>query len=128
MDFSLFLSIPFSNRFSPLTICISHHPHYLLCHTAEKRVAIAPGTAFDTSYEAMTCFHDNNNAIEEEDNKGKIKNYDPKLKARQQQRLMNRDHEKVLNCFCRLSLANSMENLLEGIHRICDFMDERTCK
>ena len=76
----------------------------------------------------MTCFHDNNNAMEEEDNKGKIKNYDSKLKARQQQRLMNRDYEKVLNGFCRLSLANSMENLLEGIHRICDFMDERTCK
>jgi len=26
---------------------------------AAKRVAIAPGTAFDTSYEAPTCYHDN---------------------------------------------------------------------
>ena len=87
-------------------------------------MAIAPGTAFDTSYEAVACFHNNNNIVENRIEEGHAKNSE--LKLRHQQRFVNREYEKVLNSFCRISLANSTDNLLEGINRICDFMDEQS--
>ncbi len=72
----------------------------------------------------MTCFHDNNNAVVDREEEGNTK--DVKLKPHRQQRFVNRDYEKVLNSFCRISLASSTDNLLEGINRICDFMDEHS--
>ena len=70
----------------------------------------------------MTCFHDNTN---ERDDRIEEKGVDSRiLKPRRQQRLKNREYDKVLNSFCRISLASSTDDLLEGVHRICDFMDE----
>ena len=33
------------------------------------------------------------------------------------------DYDRILNSFCRVSFANSKENVLEGISRICDLLD-----
>ena len=33
------------------------------------------------------------------------------------------DYDRISNSFCRVSFANSKENVLEGISRICDLLD-----
>lgn len=33
------------------------------------------------------------------------------------------DELRVLDSFCRVSLANSKPNVVQGIHRLCDMLD-----
>jgi len=61
---------------------------------------------------------------EEEGEKAALLPSSPVLAKASTIRLVDREGEKILNSFCRVSLANSKENVLEGIGRICDFMDE----
>lgn len=66
----------------------------------EKYCAVSPGTAFDTNYSSIP-------------NDGKVHSH--------------RIHQlRILNSFVRVSLANSIENVSEGIHRCCDLLDEIT--
>jgi aspartate/methionine/tyrosine aminotransferase len=60
----------------------------------DKRVAVAPGTAFNTFQEA-----------------------DPKHPQ-------YHESQRLLQNMCRISLANSLENVSLGIHKICDLLDE----
>lgn len=62
----------------------------------EKHCAVAPGLAFDTG------------------------NTGGPIPAS----VMRAEHVKVMNSFCRVSLANSLENVELGLHRICDLLDE----
>jgi len=62
----------------------------------EKRCAIAPGIAFDTT--------DPTSAVVDEE-------------QRQQ-------YQRILNRFGRVSLANSEENVSKGMSLICDLLDE----
>lgn len=62
----------------------------------EKRCAIAPGIAFDTMDPINTVVAD-------------------------EQRVQ---YQSILNNFCRVSLANSEENVSKGISLICDLLDE----
>lgn len=71
----------------------------------EKRVAVAPGSAFDTGFNGLSStstFHSL------EVNSQSVK--------RQEELLL-------LNQFVRVSLANSLENVSQGIHLICDLLD-----
>jgi aspartate/methionine/tyrosine aminotransferase len=63
-----------------------------------KRVAVAPGTAFDTS--SLDIFSGGVTELEFEKRK------------------------QLLRSFCRISLANDTELVRVGINRICDFLDE----
>ena len=81
----------------------------------EKKVAVAPGSAFDTSYQSKTCFYSNQIDPDCGDGVGMKKQSNIRHKVS--------DFDKLLNSFCRVSLANSKENVDEGITRICDFMD-----
>lgn len=74
----------------------------------EKSVAVAPGSAFDTSYILPCHNHDEN----------------IKKKSKTQQA----EESQILNGFVRISFANTLENVSEGIHRICDLMDELDLK
>ena len=65
----------------------------------EKSVAVAPGSAFDTA-QILPC---------------------RSQKMSETQRV---EESRILNEFVRISFANSLENVSEGIHRICDLMDE----
>lgn len=67
----------------------------------EKSVAVAPGSAFDTA-QILPCLASQN-----------------KKTAAQQAK-----ETHILNEFVRISFANSLENVSEGISRICDLMDE----
>lgn len=71
----------------------------------EKGVAVAPGSAFDTS-----CYQ-NPEFINEIVTRDKV--------------LADKIYkDSILNSFVRVSLANNVENVCEGINRICDLLDE----
>jgi aspartate/methionine/tyrosine aminotransferase len=69
----------------------------------EKRCAVAPGSAFNTT-EFNFNIKSNVNTVDLSSEKKQIKS--------------------VLNSFCRVSLASSLTNVEEGIHLICDLLDE----
>lgn len=61
----------------------------------KKYIAIAPGLAFDNGASSLGS---NSN--------------------------MYNEHMEILDSFCRISLANSLDNVCIGIERICDHLDE----
>ena len=63
----------------------------------QKRCAIAPGIAFDTM--------------------------DPTSTTVAEEQCI--EYRRILNRFCRVSLANSEENVSKGISLICDLLDEK---
>lgn len=73
----------------------------------EKRCAIAPGIAFNTMDPVNTDSHSSSNIVT--------------LAKRQ-------EFEALLNGYCRVSLANSEENVSKGINLICDLLDETSQK
>lgn len=60
----------------------------------EKHCAIAPGIAFDTADDYE----------------------EPNMRPAEELR--------IIDGFCRVSLASSKENVIEGINRICNLLDE----
>eukprot|EP01032_Pedospumella_encystans_P013667 gene13667-15720_t len=73
----------------------------------EKRCAIAPGIAFNT--------------MDPVNIDGYSSSYNVSPAKRQ-------EFEELLNGFCRVSLANSEENVSKGISLICDLLDETSQK
>lgn len=69
----------------------------------EKRCAIAPGIAFNTVDPVNSADHNHSCFI---------------TPSKRQ------EYEKLLNSFCRVSLANSDENVSKGMTLICDLLDE----
>ena len=73
----------------------------------EKRCAIAPGIAFNT--------------MDPLNIGGNSPSYNVSPAKRQ-------EFEELLNGFCRVSLANSEENVSKGLSLICDLLDETSQK
>jgi len=76
----------------------------------EKSCAIAPGSAFDTSDPSRS-----NNAQAIDGGGGDSAMHDVGVNSR---------YHSVLEQFCRVSLANSEDNVREGMHLICDLLEE----
>jgi len=88
--------IPGGAFYLPLDISSSGMPalDFALKLLAEKHVAVAPGTAFDTGGSSGV------------------------MDAQRIEELL------LLNSFVRVSLANSQENVVKGVSAICDLLDE----
>ena len=99
-----------------------------------KRVAVAPGTAFDTD----EPFPQGNNESKMQQNSEYPSRsiflnkvfvlFCYSFENKVTDSLESTNKKRLLKSFCRISLANDTKNVVTGVNRICEFLDELELK